>query len=132
MSLTRDEFASWLDRYIAAWRSGDAEEIGDLFSEDVTYSQTGGQTVIEGREAVVRDWLEASYEPDLAWEAAYEPLAVEDQVYVGVGSTRYVREDSSREDFSNVFICRFDDEGRCSDFREWWMRGPSPVERLDA
>ena len=64
MSMTRDDFASWLDHYIAAWRSGDADEIGDLFSEDVTYSQTGGQSVIEGREAVVRDWLEAAYEPE--------------------------------------------------------------------
>jgi ketosteroid isomerase-like protein len=130
MALTRDGFASWLDRYIAAWRSGDPGEIGDLFSEDVTYSQTGGQTFVEGREAVVKDWLEASYEPELEWQAAYEPLAVEDHVYVAVGSTRYIR-DEGREDFSNIFVCRFDDDGRCSELREWWMRAPSPVERLD-
>ena len=110
MTLTRDGFASWLERYVAAWRSGDPEDIGDLFSEDVTYSQTGGQRVTEGREAVVKDWLQASYEPDLAWQAAYEPLAIEDQVHVGVGSTRYTREDGTREDFSNIFVCRFDDD----------------------
>ena len=127
MHLTRDGFASWLDRYVAAWRSGDPDDIGDLFSEDVTYSQTGGQTVVEGRAAVVKDWLEASYEPELSWEAAYEPLAIEDQVYVGVGSTRYLREDGSREDFSNIFVCRFDQDGRCTELREWWMRAPSPV-----
>lgn len=131
MNLTRDGFASWLDRYVAAWRSGDPEAIGDLFSEDVTYSQNGGQTVTEGRAAVVKDWLEASYEPDLVWEAAYEPLAIEEQVCVGVGSTRYTRDDGTREDFSNIFVCRFDDEGRCSDLREWWMLAPSPVARLD-
>jgi ketosteroid isomerase-like protein len=131
MHLTRDGFASWLDRYIAAWRSGDATDIGDLFSEDVSYSQDGGQSVVEGREAVVKGWLEAAYEPDLAWEAAYEPLAIEDQVHVGVGSTRYTREDGTREDFSNIFVCRFDEDGRCIDLREWWMRAPSPVSRLD-
>ncbi len=131
MHLTRDGFASWLERYVAAWRSRDPDAIGDLFSEDVTYSQTGGQTVVEGRAAVVRDWLEASYEPDLSWEAAYEPLAIEDQVYVGVGSTRYLRADGTREDFSNIFVCRFDEDGRCSELREWWMRAPSPVARLD-
>jgi ketosteroid isomerase-like protein len=130
MALTRDGFASWLDRYIAAWRSGDAEEIGALFSEDVTYSQTGGQSVIEGRQAVVEDWLEDAYEPELEWEAAYEPLAIEGEVHVGVGSTRYIREEG-REDFSNIFVCRFDDEGRCRELREWWMRAPSPVQRLD-
>ena len=130
MALTRDDFASWLDRYIAAWRSGDAEEVGDLFSEDVTYSQTGGQSVIEGREAVVKDWLAASYEPELEWEAAYEPLAIEDHIYVGVGSTRYFRVEG-REDYSIVFVCRFDDEGRCCELRVWWMRAPSPVVLLD-
>ncbi len=132
MHLTRDDFASWLDRYIAAWRSGDPAHIGDLFSEDVTYSQDGGQTATEGREAVVKTWLDHAYEPELAWEAAYEPLAIEDQVHVGVGSTRYRREDGTREDFSNIFVCRFDDEGRCCDLREWWMRAPSPVARLDS
>jgi ketosteroid isomerase-like protein len=131
MHLTRDQFADWLDRYIAAWRGGDAAEIGDLFSEDVVYSQNGGQTSIAGREAVVKDWLEASYEPDAAWEASYEPLAIEEQLYVGVGSTRYFRENGVREDFSNIFVCRFDDDGRCRDLREWWMLAPSPVERLD-
>ena len=131
MHLTRDQFAAWLDRYIAAWRSGDANDIGDLFSEDVTYSQNGGQTSISGREAVVRDWLEAAYEPDAEWEASYEPLAIEDQVHVAVGSTRYLRDHGVHEDFSNIFVCRFDEDGRCHELREWWMLAPSPVSRLD-
>ena len=131
MHLTRDAFADWLDRYIAAWRSNEPDEIGDLFSEDVVYSQNGGQTSITGREAVVQDWLESAYEPDSPWEASYEPLAIEDQVHVAVGSTRYFREHGVREDFTNIFVCRFDDEARCSDLREWWMLAPSPVSRLD-
>lgn len=131
MHLTRDQFAAWLDDYIAAWRSSDPVRIGELFSAEVTYSQNGGQTSLAGREAVVADWLDASYEPEASWEASYEPLAIEDQVYVAVGSTRYLREDGIREDFSNIFVCRFDDEGRCRDLREWWMPAPSPVERLE-
>ena len=131
MHLTRDRFAAWLERYIEAWRSADPAAIGDLFSAEVRYSQDGGQSSLEGREAVVKDWLEASYEPDLAWEASYEPLAIEQELHIGIGSTRYLREDGAREDFSNIFVCRFDADGRCSDLREWWMRAPSPVARLD-
>jgi ketosteroid isomerase-like protein len=131
MHLTRDQFAAWLERYLQAWRSNDPASIGELFSEDVTYSQDGGQSSIEGREAVVRDWLEAAYEPDASWEASYEPLAIEEQVHVAVGSTRYLRADGVREDFSNIFVIRFDDDGRCRDLREWWMRAPSPVSRLE-
>ena len=131
MHLTRDQFAAWLDRYIAAWRSGDAADVGDLFSEDVTYSQNGGQTSLEGRDAVVTDWLEGPYAPAASWEASYEPLAIEEQVHVAVGSTRYLRESGVHEDFSNIFVCRFDDQGRCCDLLEWWMLAPSPVSRLD-
>ena len=131
MHLTRDQFAAWLERYLQAWRSADPASIGELFSEDVTYSQDGGQSSIEGREAVVRDWLEAAYEPDASWEASYEPLAIEQQVHVAVGSTRYLRADGVREDFSNIFVIRFDEDGRCRDLREWWMRAPSPVSRLE-
>jgi ketosteroid isomerase-like protein len=130
MHLTRDQFAAWLTRYIEAWRSGDQSDIGDLFSEDVSYSQNGGQTTIAGREAVVTDWLEESYQPDASWEAYYEPLTIEEEIHVAVGSTRYLREMGVREEFSNIFVCRFDDDGRCRELREWWMLAPSPVERL--
>ena len=131
MHLTRDQFADWLDRYIGAWRSGDPADIGDLFSKDVSFSQNGGQTSLDGRDAVVDDWLEEAYEPSATWEASSEPLAIEDQVHVAVGSTRYLREGGVREEFSNIFVCRFDDDGRCCELREWWMLGPSPVERLE-
>ena len=131
MSLTREQFASWLSRYVEAWRSNEPQAIGDLFSADVTYSQSGGHMSIEGREAVVAHWLEEPYAPSASWEASYEPLAIEDQVHVAVGSTRYFREHGVREDFSNIFVCRFDEAGRCSDLREWWMLAPSPVSRLE-
>lgn len=131
MHVTRDVFASWLDRYIAAWRSNDPADIGDLFSEDVIYSQTGGHSTIEGREAVVRDWLEEAYSPGGEWQASYEPLAIEDEVHVAIGSTRYVRASGEREEFSNVFVCRFDEDGRCQALTEWYMQAPSPVSRLD-
>ncbi len=131
MHLTRDQFAAWLTRYIEAWRSGDRSDIGDLFSEDVSYSQNGVQTSIAGRDAVVTRWLEESYQPDASWGASYEPLTIEEEIHVAVGSTRYLREMGVREEFSNIFVCRFDDDGRCRELREWWMLAPSPVERLD-
>jgi ketosteroid isomerase-like protein len=130
MHLSRDQFAAWLERYIEAWRSNDPADIGDLFSEDVIYSQSGGHTAIEGREAVVKDWLEEAYAPGESWEASYEPLAIEGQVHVAVGSTRYLRDSGERDEYSNVFICRFDEDGRCHDLKEWYMKAPSPVTRL--
>jgi ketosteroid isomerase-like protein len=37
VSVTRDDVQQWLDRYVEAWRSYDADAIGELFAEDATY-----------------------------------------------------------------------------------------------
>ena len=126
--MTRDDFAAWLEAYVAAWRSNDAADIGRLFSEDVTYSYRAGTEVVQGRDAVVASWLEDPDDP-ASWEAHYEPLAIDDDVHVAVGWSRYLQPDGSlRDEYSNVFVCRFDAAGRCSAFTEWWMRLGPPRE----
>jgi len=130
MHLTRDQFAAWLGRYVEAWRSADAAAIGDLFSEECSYSYRGGHAQVVGREAIVKAWLDE--EESRSWEAAYEPLAIDDEVHVAIGSTRYLDEGGlTRDEYSNVFVCRFDEAGQCTEFSEWWMRAPGPVGRLD-
>ena len=130
MHLDRDAFGAWLGRYVEAWRSGDPDAIGDLFSEDGSYSYRAGQQNIIGRAAIVASWLEE--EDDGHWEAAYEPLAIEGEVHVAMGVTRYFDEAGAvRDEYSNIFVCRFDADGRCREFGEWWMRSPGPLGRLD-
>jgi ketosteroid isomerase-like protein len=130
MHLTRDAFAAWLTGYVEAWRSGDPATIGALFTEDAVYSFRAGDEVVEGREAIVRAWLEEDEEG--SWEAYYEPLAIDDEIHVAIGTTKYFDEGGlPRDEYSNIFVCRFDDAGRCSGFTEWWMRGAGPVGRLD-
>ena len=43
---------------------------------------------------------------------------------VAHGRTRYLTDDRSAIDreFANVFVCRFDDDGRCREFNEYYMR----------
>ena len=121
MRLEREAFAAWLDRYVAAWRSYDPTEIGDLFSEDATYSYRAGTLVVNGRAAIVASWLEDRDEPG-SWDAHYDPLAIDDHVHVAVGWSHYIRPDRAlREEYRNIFVCRFDAGGRCSEFTEWWM-----------
>jgi ketosteroid isomerase-like protein len=121
MHQTRNEFAAWLSRYVAAWRSRDGAAIGELFSADASYSFRGGQAVVVGRDEIVKAWL--GEDEVGSWEAHYEPLAVEEEVHVAIGWTRYTDTSGDvRDEYSNIFVCRFDDAGRCSSFTEWWMR----------
>ena len=116
-------FQSWLDRYIDAWRLLDPIAIGDLFSSDVRYAYDPFVEAVVGRKAVVDSWLVDPDEPG-SWEADYEVLAIDGDAHVAHGRTRYLTDDRSGIDreFANVFVCRFDAEGRCREFTEWYMR----------
>ena len=116
-------FQSWLNRYIDAWRLLDPVAIGDLFSPDVRYAYDPFEEAVVGRKAVVDSWLVDPDEPG-SWEADYEVLAIDDDAHVAHGRTRYLTDDRSGIDreFANVFVCRFDAEGRCREFTEWYMR----------
>jgi len=116
-------FQAWLNRYVAAWRSGSRDDIGALFSEDVVYSYRPYSTPVRGRDAVVADWLRDPDEPG-TWAAEYRPVAVDGDTAVSVGESRYPAEGRT---FSNVFVCRFDDDGRCREFSEWWVEQPKPA-----
>ncbi len=110
-------FQDWLNRYIDAWRTGDAAAIGDLFSTDARYFYGPYREPVVGRDAIVRDW---TAEPDApgSWEAEYRPLAIEGSTAVSIGESRY----ADGKVYSNIFVCTFDGTGRCTEFREWFVR----------
>ena len=121
--MDHEAFQSWLDRYIDAWRLLDPVAIGDLFSADVRYAYDPFEEAVVGRKAVVDSWLTDPDEPG-SWEADYEVLAIDGDAHVAHGRTRYLtddRRDVERE-FANIFVCRFDAEGRCREFTEYYMR----------
>ena len=112
-------FQDWLNRYVDAWRTGDPKAIGDLFTTDVVYFYGPYREPVTGRDPIVKDWLTNPDEPG-SWEAEYRPLAVEGDVAVATGESRY----TNGKTYSNIFVCRFDSDGRCAEFREWYMEHP--------
>jgi ketosteroid isomerase-like protein len=122
MTLDRAGFAEWLDRYVAAWKSYDRQAIGDLFSSDVEYRYHPQDEPLKGRDAIVADWLENRDDAG-TYDAKYEPLAVDGDTCIATGWSRYFNADGSlKDEYSNIYLCRFDDEGRCREFTEWWIR----------
>jgi hypothetical protein len=119
-------FQRWLDDYVDAWRTYDEGAIEALFSEDAEYRYhpwDDGLDVVVGRPAIVANWLGDRDEPG-SWTAAYRPFAIDEDRAVAVGLSRYHEADGSTVDreYHNVFLCRFDDEGRCREFTELYMR----------
>jgi ketosteroid isomerase-like protein len=118
--VARERVQSWLDAYVDAWRTYDRDAIADLFSADATYAyHPYDAEPLRGRDAIVGSWLEERDEPG-SWEASYRPLLVEGDRAVATGETRY----ADGRTFSNLYVMRFDDDGRCAEFVEWFMEQP--------
>ena len=117
----------WLDAYVAAWKTSDPGQIGELFAEGVEYAYRPTGDTLVGREAVVRSWIEDDPDDPGTYDGAYEVYTVEGDRAVAVGTSTYARPDGSvRAVYDNCFLLRFDAEGRCSEFTEWFMERPTP------
>jgi ketosteroid isomerase-like protein len=128
--MTHDDVQRWLERYVEAWTSYDADAIGALFSEDATYRyHPWDDEPLVGRAAIVKDWLANKDDPG-TYEAHYDAWAVEDDLATAIGESRYTNPDGSfRTLFYNLWALRFDRHGKCVEFVEYFMELP---ERLRA
>jgi ketosteroid isomerase-like protein len=115
-----EELEKWLDAYVEAWRSNDPAAIGELFSEDATYAYHPYSEPLRGRDAIVASWREHDDEPG-SWQASYAPLLVAGDHAIATGETHY----ADGHTFSNLFVLRFDEHGRCREFVEWYMEQPA-------
>jgi ketosteroid isomerase-like protein len=127
--VTKAEVDRWLDAYVSAWKSYDRDEIGALFAEDVRCRFHPYDDPVEGREAVVESWLgegdhEGAPEPDEpgTYDGSYRTVAVDGDVAVATGSSHYTTDPPGVYD--NCFVMRFDADGRCREFTEWYVRRP--------
>ncbi len=136
--MDRSAVQAWLDRYVEAWKSYDPDAIGSLFAEDATYRYhpfDSDDAVVRGRDAIVRAWVEpegnaSSRDAANSFDAHYEPYAVDGDRAVSVGWSRYWSDGTRSKHertYDNVYLLRFDDEGRCVDFTEWYVKRPDPA-----
>jgi ketosteroid isomerase-like protein len=112
----RSDVEAWVDRYVQAWGSNDPAEIGALFTEDARYYTAPHRPPWEGRRDIVEGWLDRRDESG-TWSFRYEVLAVCDDL----GFVRGWTESRDDHDYSNLWVIRQEEDGRCSEFVEWWM-----------
>lgn len=120
--MDRQGFQDWLDRYVEAWKSYDPAEIGALFSADATYRFHPQDEPVLGRDNVVAVWLDNKDDPG-TYDAHYEPLAIDGEVHVAVGWSRYFDASGQLDnEYCNVYACRFNAAGECTEFIEYWIQ----------
>lgn len=113
---------AWMDGYIRAWKSNDAEEVAALFTEDATYLTAPFREPRIGRQEIVDGWLSDRDQPD-GWTFEWSPLVASGDLATVIGETRY----SSGRTYSNLWVIRFAADGRASEYTEWFMDQPTAV-----
>jgi hypothetical protein len=123
--LDKATVTAWLDAYVRAWKTYDAQAIGDLFNENASYAYTPFSVPLHGRAAIVASWLEERDAPG-TYDGHYEPVLIEGDRAVANGRSRYFEQDGTtfKTEYDNIFLLRFDEEGRCLEYREWFMERP--------
>lgn len=131
--MDRQGAQDWLRRYVAAWMSYDPDDVAELFREDVVYRYHPYDEPIVGRAAVVASWLGDDAPDDAStrdtpgtYSAEYFPVAVDGDTVVATGSSKYRDnpEGPVVRTYDNCFVMRFDRDGRCREFTEYYIRRP--------
>lgn len=124
MSIERAAVSRWLDDYIDAWKSYDRDSVLALFSEDVSYRYRPHGDEITGCDAVADSWLEDDPDDPGTYDGDYRVVAVDGDIAVAVGTSTYVTEPGGPVEkvYDNCFVMRFDADGRCAEFTEYFIK----------
>src|SRR6266542_4529208 len=121
--MDRQKFQTWLDGYVEAWKTYDEAKIGALFADDVQprYHPKGDPVV--GRAAVVASWLD-NKDGAGTYNASYQVLAIDGETHVANGHSDYFDGPGGalRDQYFNIYVCRFNAAGECTSFTEYWMQ----------
>jgi hypothetical protein len=113
---------SWVDRYERAWRSAGTDALASLFNAEIRYWASPWDEPVRGLAALGTFWDAERDGPDESFEMTSELVAVD-------GDTGVVRVEVNYGDgtrWRDLWIVRFDDDGRCEHFEEWPIAPPTP------
>ena len=124
-----EAFDAWLRRYFEAWGSNEGAAVAELFAEDALYFvEPFGGPRMRGRAEIVQQWTsDPDAQRDVRWE--YEPIAVVGRRGVAHWRVSFAPDGLAdrRVELDGILLIDFDDAGRCTEHREWYLRREVPA-----
>jgi mannose-6-phosphate isomerase-like protein (cupin superfamily) len=117
IDLDADRFLAWLDGYERAWRTAGTEGLRELFSEDAEYLESPYEKPHVGLASLGAMWDDGRDGPDEAFSMAREVVSVSGDTGVARVLIRYG--DPVRQEYTDLWVVRFDASGRAVRFEEW-------------
>ena len=125
--LTVETFSSWLEAYGRASIQNDPQASAELFASNAEYYETPFDTPMIGRHAIRKYW-EMGAKTLKDKDASYEVLSVKDNLGIARWQSKFTDVYSGKRLVMDcVFLVEFDNNKKCSVFREWWH-----IKNLDA
>lgn len=109
----------WVAAYVSAWgaASSNSARIAALFSDDAVYFPEPHDPGWRGASEIVAKWWERD-DPPGTFTVDWKVVAVDGDLGVVEAETRYIEPPAV---YSNIWLVRLDQHGRCTEFKEWWM-----------
>ena len=120
--IDRESFGAWLVAYERLWRTPGTDYLAELFADDATYSMGPYEERVAGLDAIAQLW-DAERPDGEQFTVAVEIVAVDGDI--GVAQAEVLYSAPREQEFRDVWIVRFGDDGRAVSFDEWpfWPAG---------
>jgi ketosteroid isomerase-like protein len=120
----RARVSQWLLDYEAAWRAPGTEGLARIFADDASYLRAPYAEPDVGLDVISRMRDREREGPDEVFTLATEIVAVDGAAAVVRAEVRYG--DPVRQEYRDLWVMRFGDDGRCGWFEEWpyWPERP--------
>ncbi|HEV7949553.1 MAG TPA: SgcJ/EcaC family oxidoreductase [Glaciihabitans sp.] len=110
--IDRSAISGWVERYLLAWRTNNAADIADLFTEDAEYVEAPYTTRWIGRDAIVAGWRSRWDWQRGGWAFEWEIQSATDRTAVITGVGTYTQLGV----FDNLWTITLDGTGHCTRF----------------
>jgi len=126
--MDRADVMRWVAKYEQAWRERDLAGVEQLFTDGARYRPSPYDQSEVGHDAIKALWLD---DEDDVFTVRAEPVAVEDDQAVVRLEVHYG--DPVRQEYRDLWVLRFADDGRVDDFEEWayWPGKPYSAQAGD-
>lgn len=122
--MDEDRLRAWLAAYERVWRAPGTDALDELFTADATYRQSPYREPVRGLAAIAGMWDAERAGPDEVFRMTSEPVAVDGDT--GVVRVEVFYGDPVEEEWRDLWIVRFADDGRCRAFEEWPFSPETP------
>jgi hypothetical protein len=124
-SMDRNQVTGWVAAYERAWRTSGTEVLASIFTEAASYLQGPYHEPIIGLPAIARLWDDQREGPDEVFQMTSDIVAVDGDTAVVRVEVRYG--EPLNQDYRDLWIIRFAEDGRCNSFEEWPFWPPEPT-----